>query len=110
MKETFSKLFYDVQWHTHVLQSILVVSSGDHVTFDREMCNVQLGGEDESHLLKANKEDEKSLKDRLGSLKLDDVQLDVAAETEHAKQVLIQQVGLGIASHVWCRQQQRTSP
>jgi hypothetical protein len=89
MKETFSKLLYDVQWHTLVLQSILVVSSGDHVTFDREMCNVQLDGDDESHLLKANKEDEKSLKDRLGSLELDDVRLEHDAETEHAKQVLI---------------------
>lgn len=97
MKETLSELLYDIEWHTRVLRSIIPVDNFGKfhmTTFESEMCNVQLDSEDESYLQKAKKEDEKSLKDCLESLKLDNVELDDAAEIEHAKQLLTQTIAV----------------
>ncbi|XP_024358945.1 uncharacterized protein [Physcomitrium patens] len=73
MKETFSRLLYDVQWYTSVLLSILVDNSQEsYITFEPALCGGQLSVGDEFSLLTAMKEDEESLKDRLRSVKVDD--------------------------------------
>ncbi|KAG0568347.1 hypothetical protein KC19_6G013000 [Ceratodon purpureus] len=73
MKETFSKLLYDVQWYTSVLQSILVDNSKEsRIKFEPALCGGQLTLGDELDLLTAMKKDEESLKRRLRSVKLDD--------------------------------------
>jgi hypothetical protein len=86
MKETFSKLLYEVQWYTSVLLSILVDNSKEsRVKFEPEMCDGQLGFGDELDLLIAMKKDEESLKTRLRALKVDD-----PTEKELADQLLNQ--------------------
>ncbi|KAG0585051.1 hypothetical protein KC19_3G253800 [Ceratodon purpureus] len=73
MKETFSRVLYEVRWHTDVLQSILVESFGvSGITFEPASCNGKLTMEDKLFLLTAMIEDEKDLKARLRSVKLDD--------------------------------------
>ncbi|XP_024360941.1 uncharacterized protein [Physcomitrium patens] len=71
MKETFSKLIYEMQWHTDVLQSICMdcirIST---ITFELAWCFGQLSVRDEFALLAANKEDEIALKNSFTSLRL----------------------------------------
>jgi hypothetical protein len=72
MKETFSRLLYDVQWHTIVLQSILMDDPREpRAGFDAALCNGLLHPMDEFSLQMAMKEDEKNLTHRLSSVKLD---------------------------------------
>lgn len=71
MKEIFSKLIFDIQWHTDVLHSILLdnirISS---ITFEPAWCRGRLSVGDEFSLLTAKKADEMALIDRLISSRL----------------------------------------
>ncbi|KAG0624531.1 hypothetical protein M758_3G254300 [Ceratodon purpureus] len=68
MEETFSRVLYEVRWHTNVLQGIDV-----GITFEPASCNGKLTEEDFILLVKAVKQDKKDLKDRLSrSVKLED--------------------------------------
>ncbi|KAG0624522.1 hypothetical protein M758_3G254100 [Ceratodon purpureus] len=73
MKESFSKLIYEAQWHTIVLQSILMDNPMEsHSAFTVALCNGRLYPMDDFSLRIAMREDETVLKDRLSSVKLDD--------------------------------------
>lgn len=75
MKVTFSKVLYEVRWHTDILQSILVEVLGvsrNNSTFEPTSCYGKLTVGDELLLLTAMKEDQKGLKDCLRSVQLDD--------------------------------------
>ncbi|XP_024362153.1 uncharacterized protein [Physcomitrium patens] len=68
LKETFSHLLYDIQWHTSVLQSILVENSKESsVEFDPTLCDCRLSAGDELELLTAMKKDEEKLSNRLSA-------------------------------------------
>lgn len=64
---TFSSLLYDVQWHTIVLQSILVESRD---AFTAALCNGTLHPMDEFALQIALEEDKNALMERPASMKL----------------------------------------
>jgi serine/threonine protein kinase len=72
MGRTFSKLLYDMKWCTVILFSILVDNSGMDSKFGVKDCEWELSKEDELKLGMAILEDEKSLRDHLSSVKLDD--------------------------------------
>jgi serine/threonine protein kinase len=84
MKETFSRVLYEAQWHTEVLQSILGDELGvSGTSFELARCDGQLIRRDVFALQVAMKQDEKELKDRLRSVKVED-----PTERELANQLL----------------------
>lgn len=70
LKETFSEILYDLEWHEKLICSILLTS----VTFDRDVfqaaaCDGKLSVVEYLDLLIAAKQDQETLKNRLTNLK-----------------------------------------
>jgi serine/threonine protein kinase len=72
MKESFSKILYDLQWYRLMLLSTLADTSGEsHLMLERAMCT-GLSRDCETLLMRAAREDNQSLTDRIQSWNLND--------------------------------------